>query len=517
MDNNDDLPKASDTPVDETIVYNGQDQYEDPSVTPPASLKQGEGKIDRPILTERPPATNVRQQFPHSRPLDNNRRDSEVELTLPSDTVPRIEEALLAIAPGEARGSKEFQKFVETMDEGEELRPTDNLFARTVEREGAMFEQVVPSPRGDLSAARPSLRDVEGVKLTGARAVQRAMAYLGQGGALQIPLWHSGFWITISTPSESELIDLERRIADDKILLGRVSNGRVFSNTSVFIANHVKDLVMAKLYDTSLKDRDLVESLITTHDLQHIAWGLACSIWPSGFKYARSIIGKHESDYREVTEDLNLTKLQWTDTRSLTEWQVNHMAKRSGSTMTLDDIKRYRSEFKGGGERLVQLADNIAVLLAVPSMPEYINSGQRWVNNIVIQNDRLFGMDQDENLRNQYIITHSRSTALRQYGHWVSGIVMGGDVDNPILAKEDQETVDAILDKASANDGVREVFFREVLKFIEDTTISVIAVPTVDDVEENKYPQYPHLVPIDSLSAFFTLLTQKTQQIRQRV
>lgn len=523
MENKDSLPELEMDPVTpvqaETQVgveSKVESDFVDPASTAVEEMRLQDIAIERPVLTTRAPSENVKQRYPHSRPLDPKRRDSEVELTMPSDTEDRIKEALEAIPPGEARESKPFLEFVDVLDEGENLRPDGNLFANTVNREDSMFQQTVDGPAGELGAARPTFRDNEDTKLTGARAVQRAMAYLGQGGVIQIPLWHSGFWITITTPSESELIDLERRIADDKILLGRISNGRVFSNTSVFIGSHVKELVMAKLYDTSLKERELVEELIETHDLQHIAWGLACSVWPSGFKYARSIVGQSETDYRTISEDLNLTKLQWTDVRSLNDWQIKHMANRRGSKMTLEDVKRYRSEFKYN-ERVVELAPGLSVILAKPSMNEYINSGQRWVNNIVMQNDRVFGMDQDPNARNQYIITHSRSTALRQYGHWVSGIILGGNTDDPIMTKDDRETVETILDKASANDGVREIFFREVPKYIEDTTISVIAIPTVDESEENKFPLFPHLVPIDALTTFFTLLTQKTQQIRARV
>ena len=476
--------------------------------------------IDEPavgaVLPRHDASKNVVQTQAHSTPCAPH-KDGETFVYIPSDTVDRLTQAVARLNVTGGVMSDSVKEFLFAIKEGEELRPVEGMFTPAANREGSQWRQTVQSQRGTLAARRPSFNDGEHVKLTGKSAIRRAQTYLGQGGGIQIALWHTGVWITINTPSDTELLNLERRIADEKILLGRITNGRVFSNSSVFLASAIFELVMKHLDDTSMKNRDNIAATIRTPDLQAVIWGLAATVWPNGFKYARALLGETEAEDTVITENLNLTKLQWTDISQLNEWQLNHMASRHGSSMSNADIEKYRSEFNIGKPRRVQLQPGIAVILAVPSVQEYIASGQRWVNEIVMMEDRLFGMDTDIDARNEHIINQSRATAMRQYSHWVESVVLGDDdFESVITTAEDKATVDTILTNASANDDARLAFFTGVNKFIEDMTISVIATPTVDAKEENKFPAFPHLLPIDSMTTFFTLLGQKTTQIRMR-
>jgi hypothetical protein len=461
----------------------------------------------------------VVQDSPTRRALDPKRSDNEVMLMLPSDTEERVRAAMEAIPKLAVSATNATRDLIAAIESGFEISPEEDMFDGSVSREDAAWRQSVKGSIGPMAAARPKFTAHEDRKLSGVQAVLRIQGLLGQGGIIQIPLWHSGFWITISTPSEGELLELERRISDEKILLGRVSNGRVFSNTSVFIANHIVDMLMGKIFDSSLKEQSprKIRSLIRSHDIQHIAWGLACSIWPNGFKYARAILGETTDKHKVITEELNLSKLQWTDTSCLTERQIAHMSRRQSGAMTTESLEIYRNDFLKAQPSLFKLSDSISVLLSVPDVDTYLASGQRWINDIVATNDRLFGMDQDETTRNNYMIDQSRATSVRQYGHWVKGIVLDGHEADPYLMEDQPEVVEDMLNKMSANDSVRNAFFESVTTYMEDSTISVIAVPTVSASEEDVYPRFPHLLPIDALTTFFSLLAQKTQRIRSRV
>jgi hypothetical protein len=82
---------------------------------------------------------------------------------------------------------------------------------------------------------------------------------------------------------------------------------------------------------------------------------------------------------------------------------------------------------------------------------------------------------------------------------------------------DDIDTVEALLDDLSARDALRDIYFDEIGKFIDDTTVSIIAVPAVNEVDPtDQFPRFPYMVPIDPLMVFFTLLVQKAKRITVR-
>lgn len=503
-------PIVPDGEVEMTDGYGHHQPVEKPDADAPEAVFE-EPKVEKKERTPLPPAENIVQHYPVSRELTEEWDNDAISLGLPGETVERLREAMENMPNVKADDTDKKREWSGINRAGFEVLPADEAFQNTVTRPGSQFQQTVPSDAGPMAAAKPQFRDNESVTMTGERAVLRFAAYIGQGGLLQIPLWHSGFWVTLKTPTERRVLDLERRIMNEKVLLGRMTNGAVLGNTSVFIASHLMHFVMEHLYDTSLKEREKIGQLIQVHDIQHLAWGMACAIWPDGFQYARAVLGKTDDENTIIRAMLNLGKLQFTDIREMTPWQRAHMTNRQGSSMTTASVERYQNEFSIGSLREVDLGGGVKVTLKVPTLDEYLDSGQKWVNDIVVTVDRLFGMDDDLEARNEYIMNQGRATNMRQFSHWVKSIKYGesqqiGDI----------ETLEASLDMLSADEKRFGIYKKAITKYMGDSTMSVIAVPTVTAEEENKYPKFPHLIPIDALTTFFTLLIQKVRKIRAR-
>jgi hypothetical protein len=81
---------------------------------------------------------------------------------------------------------------------------------------------------------------------------------------------------------------------------------------------------------------------------------------------------------------------------------------------------------------------------------------------------------------------------------------------------DDPDTLEQTLDVLSSNDEYRRIFFDETKKFIEDSTIAIIAIPVTENAEISDLPRFPHLLPIDVMSVFFILLVQRCMQIQNR-
>jgi len=464
---------------------------------------------ESPSTFKRPPSNTVRQDAPVFEPAPNW-DPNDITLAFPSDTFARTQEAIDRLPNVNIGDTEDGREWTDILRESRRTVQYKDQFIASIEREGAQYRQAVPSERGPLSAAAPSFKDTENSKLTGERAVLRVRALLNMGSIVQIPLWHSGFWLSLKAPSEGDMLELNRRLMEEKISLGRSTYGLAYANTSVFFVGAIMDFALSHYYDSTLKDNSLanVRSKISSLDIPLIAWGLACVIWPRGFQYARAILDGETN--RTIKERLNVGKLLWTDTSSLTAWQISHMAQRSGNTMTAEAVQRYRDEFTRGKGRTIELRENLKITVAVPSMDEYLTSGQKWVNNIVRMVDTALAAPAEGNERDSIIYDHGKATNMRQYSHWVESIEAGSNLI------EDQETLEQTIDVLSADDEIRAKYFQGIREYMEDSTIALIAVPAATEQEESGMPRFPHLLPLDAMSTFFTLLVQKVTKIQNR-
>lgn len=391
--------------------------------------------------------------------------------------------------------------------------PSQDQFVNRIKKPNSKFKQFVDYEGHKLRAGVVKLGANPGDKLTGEQAVYWVKSVTGQGGIIQIPLWHSGFWVSIKTPSEIALLELNARIAEDKVLFGRQTYGLAFSNATVYFTNNLINFVLDHIFDHSVKGVKDIRPLIVSHDIFQLVWGMACAVWKNGFQYTRSVINEDNSVGKTFKALVAVPKISFVDNAALTDWQKSHMSGRHGKNMTLESIEKYRNEFSVGHSRTVTLdeEDDITVELSVPFVDRYIEAGQKWVDFLINKVDSAMKISSDDGRRNEYVVNYGRASLLRQYCHWVKSITVRG------RKFEDIDTVESLLDDFSARDSIRNIYFKEIGKFIDDTTVSVIAVPAVKGIDEiDTKSRFPYLVPIDPLMVFFTLLVQKAELVKIR-
>lgn len=382
-----------------------------------------------------------------------------------------------------------------------------NGYLDSLKREGSQWRQFVKSDNGVLQPSVVKIKTEPGAVPTGERALYLFKAARDLGRLIQIPLWHSGFWVTLKAPTESALLNLFDTLIEQRTNLGRTTYGLIFSHAGVTAAEHIYNFVMDHLYSTTAKVED-IRKVIKVHDLPLLVWGMACTIWPKGWQYIRPIFGDDKEPLGIVKQRVQIGRLIWTDTSQLTQWQKNLMGRRTGE-VTQSELERYQSEFVNMANRTVKIDDNIQFELKCPTIDEYIISGQQWIQEIVDMFETVAGEDVSEKKRNEFIDTRAKANFLRYYGHWVKALHMSGGV------YEDRETLDMLLNEASTDTEIRNTLRKEIEKYIDDTVVSLIAVPT-EDVTEVKYPRFPHLLPLDPIACFFTQLVQRANKIQNR-
>lgn len=421
--------------------------------------------------------------------------------------------------------SPEAKRWAEIIKSGLALTSYAGAYIRTLNDQEAEFDQAVDFNGKALAGGHPQLKSTENEIMKGERGILRFMAHQGMGNIYQAPLWHSGFWITFKAPSEGAMLELHRQMVADKVNFGRETYGLVFSNSISYTIDRLLTFALDHVYDTTLnpeeiKDVDL-KTLISCHDIPTVIHGLLCAIYSRGFQYRRACVADPEKCNHVEEERLSLPKITVTNKRGLSAWQVTHMSERRANNKGLASIKRYKEELLKCQNRTVELnkvGDKVtSITLRIPSAAEYVDSGHRWIGDIVNMVNRSMGSDATDKERNDYITKQGQATAMRTFIHWVDSVDFG---TNKI---EDRETLEGIFNLLSSDDISRNNFSNEVIKYIDDTTITVIGIPVFDcpacgktQESEAKNKEFTNIIPIDIYQVFFALLVQRLSKIARR-
>lgn len=489
-----------------------------------------EENLDENKVVYKAPKQNTQQTAPFSLPVKDPTKYEGEFLDIPGNTREQIEFSLGRTPNINLASDKSGRDWRDSVIAGLDLLPADKVLQSTIEKDTKYFEQGIESEMGRLGSAYPKFKEFTPGMLSGDKAAIRMMAHLKLGSIVQIPLWHSGIWLTLKAPSEIEILELHRRLTDEKIQLGRRSYGIIHSNSGVYTTEILTDFVLRNIYQTTISDLNEtnIKDLIKIQDHHTLLWGLACAIYPNGFQFRRACTADPAKCVHTVTERLNLTKLEFTDHKAFTPEQVAHMTKRRPNSVSVLDVKRYQSSLLATQNRKItidsQSGGNVSFVLRTPTLTEFIDSGNRWVSNIVSGVITALGTDASEDRKNEIIDMHSRATQMREYSHWIESMEFG---ENTV---EDKESIERLLNDLSADDTMRIELMNGIAKYISDSTVSLIGIPnfncpvcgelqknSLDNTGKEKiYPRLAEILALDTYQVFFTLVEQRRLRISQR-
>lgn len=494
-----------------------------------------EPPIPEPVIQEAP--KEVKEEVNPKDKKQNVTIDSDVSysdtwdpeadtIVLPSSFDNEIRETVENLPKVNLLNDPETRNWAQTVSEGLGFATFNETFTSTLEEQGSDFHQTVDVNNQFLAGSQPKFRSIENQTLAGERATIRLMSHLGLGTLFQVPLWHTGIWITFKAPNESEIIELNRRLISDKIELGRSTYGLVFSNTSSYTTDRIVDFAINHIYDSTLSLNEVpvteLKSIIDCQDIPSLIWGFVCTMYPKGFQFRRACISDPEKCNHIVEAMLNVSKLQWTNRAALTDWQKTHMSVRRSNSKDKASILRYKEEMKKTQKRRIlfnkEEDSEIAIILKTPSIADYVDAGHRWISELVELVDKTLGLEVRDQERNTFIMRHGQASSMRQYVHWVDSIEMGSNTIS------DSESIESCFNTLSSHNSIRTEFINEVIKFINESTIAVIGIPVYDCPkckagQEDKtvdLPNHKNIIPLDVVQLFFALLTQRLSKISER-
>lgn len=418
---------------------------------------------------------------------------------------------------------KELKEWREVAEESVNYYTVGGLYQDRFSDKDSRFKQGIETKDGSLlNISVPKFKESSG-EIKGELALLKISKALGLGDVKNVPLPHSGIWVTIKPPTEKDLIDFYNSVYREKVSLGRSTFGLTLSNFSVHINNRLFDFILRHVHVTNYSDMPTSElkNYVLIHDFPILAWGFACTMYPNGFDYQRNCINDINECSHISKEILNMCKIVWIDNPQLSEFQKSVMEEIRPNKLTLDGYRKYISEHKKVVGTTFTTKRGIKFRLKVPTFAEYTSDGLAWINSINTAIDKIILVEGDEDktdeVKNEMLNQYVKTSILRQFNHFVDYI------DTTEGTVTDRNTINKALEMFSGDDELRSEIIENILKFKADSTIGIIGIPEYEcpkcKAGQNPNPinkRFVNVIPLDVMNLFFTLITLKISRILER-
>lgn len=440
-------------------------------------------------------------------------------LALPADTISAIEGFLENIAK-----NQKITNYREYFNANEATRFTATQTGTTYFNK--TYEKSINS--GDFNSNQVqygdkalNIREIEiGNKDVSPKTViARFTKYVNAGEIIQVPLWHSGFWITLRPPKQKDFIILEQEIADTHIKIGRETATLAYSNYTVIVTRVLVNFIAQHITETTVKldnDDDDIFNYINVQDLNTIVLGILSAIFPKGLEYAKTCKNnlQEEDGYSTCNNIIKATldpkKLLFVNRKALTKEMLDHMSKRRPYTMSLDSVKEYQRGIASLITKDVELLDGkVKIQIENPSIARYIDVGEKWVDALIAETEKLVEEGADISAKNIKINTLISTILMGVYNAYAKSVTTTDDGK----VHTDQFNIDSMLDILSEVGDTIGPFIKAVNEYISDSAIAIVGTPAYEcpnckesdkDPITSKYG-FDNIIPLNMTHLFFVL------------
>lgn len=363
-----------------------------------------------------------------------------------------------------------------------------------------------------------------GEVLTGEKARRLAKVAIGGGRTENLPLWQSGFWITITPPLEADWNTLDEEILEQRKTFGWDHFGVAFSNYSVYLMEKLQNFALKFITTCSIMDDDaskpdatktageVVREHIDYFDIPVLLAYVAHASYPNGFPYVRpAMLDKIEGGAGTlVPETLNLYRCVQHDFGRIDEWQISHMANRRRWSMSVEDVRTYQDHVSNHRKHneVVEINEHLHLVLDTPTMAAMIKSTDMWLTSMKAALAASLTLGRSDGQRQESIRRHSRIATLRALAPWVASMRIIKDGKTSYI--ESRDDIDAIMVDARNDTQLGNKIYDGVMQYIGDTALSIVAVPVDPELpgmpKDGKDGTKQKMVPLDITSLVFILL-----------
>ncbi len=455
------------------------------------------------------------------------------EVTIPSDTPFRRTDNLSRMTKGVLDESENKRTWAESLSASTLMLNSENFLSGALTGQTATFSNR-PTYRGiDLNYKSAVPKFTSGTRRVGGSDAATLMNhFVGNGTTHNVILWHSGFRVRIRAPRDIDIITLNERINNTRLSLGRQIGDIAFSSTVSLIVQEYFEFFCQHVVGTNLQNNVAWQDLISHTDIQLIAAAMGLAMFPDGFNYSRATMTTNMSGMISPKEEsmmCNVQDMLWVNEDMLTERQLEIIS-HAGNNLSREQVLNYQADFIDVDTQEVQINDNIKVSLRMPSLQDFIDSSKNWfadLDNIVREGFKIEGEDHEQK-RWLALNRQQAATYLRRFSHYIDQITLV-DGDSVMIVDEDEvstddagvnnrRSIEQLVNILSGKEDLVEKLVKGIVKFQNTRTVAVVGY-CVDELlpGEQAVEGSQHLVAIDAVSLFFTLVLHKSIYLQKNM
>lgn len=367
-------------------------------------------------------------------------------------------------------------------------------------------------------------------KLTGTAAIAKFSSALAVGEYITIPLYHSGFNITIKPPYDDDIVNLDLALSNNEIKLGRSTSTLVYSNYSVVYTRILTDFIISHLVSTTLDvPNDVnIADMISVNDFYPMLIGMLAAMNPKGYTFIKSCVNtvKLEDEVPicnySVTGTVNPMLLLRVNKKDLTQSMLEQMSKKQPNSVTIDNVKEYQLSLSKLKEKVITIGNSdtdIKLTLKVPTLGGYIDNGEAWVDNIISKTEAMFTEADKPEQKNVKIRNTLNAVILGVYNIYISRIELITDSDRSYA--DERADIDNLLDMFSVDDSLLNPYIQEVRDYITNSKIAIVATskyicPNCKKEQPGGSGAFKEFIPLNALEHFFDLSALRLEKIQNR-
>lgn len=448
-------------------------------------------------------------------------------------------------------GDKAVESFLLALDNLKEIVANSffgNNFAEYFKNNEREWTQKVVGDKGkSIRVSNPAFSlPKTGGELDGLNAVRFLTSVTGVGHVIRIPLFHSGFVITIDAFKERRLLDLHQAIIRQNMDIGTYTKGLMYTADDVLMMKTIVEFILEHVIETSIKNwtPEMLSKLILVDDIPTILAGALSSIYPKGYPVFHQCINtikgtctysadaKRTEDLGDYDPDslLDFRKVVLVDNRRLTIEDRIHMTPVT-PTHTQEEVLKYQkrvnhlSKYEKGISIYSNDRISVSLNMKIANLETYFQVGMEWCTRVSEMVDRIMatdsteGVDKRNELRNNLLNQYGSTVGLLRQTSWIDFLRIieksedGNDIERLIV---DPRTINNSLEVFGSIDGFEDQYNKAIQEFREDslfvfTGIANFECPICHSGQTDPNSKYPSLIPINMSTYFFILTVWRTR------
>lgn len=365
-----------------------------------------------------------------------------------------------------------------------------------------------------------------GEVVSNAAAIARFTSLLKLGEVMHVPLWNSGFWITITPPQQRDLVNLEIQLTKEELNLGRNTQNFIYSNYTVIYTRIISEFIVKNIKDTTLAlpAGENILKYISMSDLYPMVLGMLSCLYPNGLGV--NIFCSNNLKMGDNNEPLcqyhaavmaDPIKMLMVDRERLNNAMLEQMSKRLPGSVTVNQVLDYQAKIVSSlntNTKLENEADvDIEIQFKVPSIEENINLGTKWVSDLIREMESLFTTDLTLDAKDEIINRAADMGILSVYASYIK------EIRNADMVVNTPEYITDLLEKFSNDEILVKSFIKRIEEFIYKSAVSIVAVPNFicptcgaegNANSKSKYG-FDEFIPIEVLRYFFEHVSFRIQ------